>query len=483
MPPPESTPPAIEPEVPPTGTSGEIVPAPDPLPAPATGSPTATAPSAVAPSTSPPAAPAAPRSHSEDLDATKSSRANIRTGRGRADAAGQSAKPTARRRSREVPANRAQADGRFFFDGFVSLGRVRCRYTEDCGAENSVVDYTLKNLSVRAAPAERPLMRVETARSHGRGDGRRVRLHVVLRPDDAPAVEGDLSLRPGQDLLDPVNFRDTTLEAAFRRVTASLSVVTAEGQPLERLTIVFGGGEVSNQSARVLAMSASGKAVIVDLPLEQNAESPAPAPNAPKPAPPVENLQIFSRGAPPRRLRARRESQLEKLGLTLVTGGGPAPRQTAGALNTVLAGALAGLCESVGGKGCRPGRSRPRTPPPLFVHLLSPRLFVDPEGLGEVMVGCPPGLAGLRGELEIESEIRLGERRRRLAESVTFACDQREKRLTFQLSSYARAQLRRIRRLRLVITVRVFARDGRRAGAVDERTTLRRSDDNDTRPG
>ena len=372
--------------------------------------------------------------------------ANVNTGSGSLEAA-----PA----ERPVAANRAQADGQYF-GGRVTVGRVEC--SGGCAPRHGDVDYDLHDVEVRAARDDAVRIHVKTAKARGTGRQRRVAVRVALRPPGGPAAEGDLSLPPGRDLLDPANYAGTPLEDAFRQVTESMSAVTGEGGALERLTIVFARGEVVRSTAHVLSMSAAGTAVLVGVPVDESQS-----------AFPPRRLVDRRLRAPPAQPRPQRAEELDRS--FAKAGGIPDPGGTVEAVGNAIGSVLAGVCQTVGGSGCR--RSEP-PPPPLFVHLLSPRLFVDADGKGELSIGCPPGYPASDGELEIETEIRLGQSRRRLAEPVAFVCNARIETVRFHLLSSALDDLRDGRRLGVLVRVRLVTAGGRFVAATEDATLERR---------
>jgi hypothetical protein len=384
-----------------------------------------------------------------------------------------SARNVSARQPARIPANRSQADGSPYFDDRVSVERVTCRDAGGCDTDDAEVDYEVRRLKVRAEPRQPALIEVDRARTRNPGNERRVRLRIALRPPGGPRTEGDLTLRPGRDLLDPSNFEGTGLEDSFRQVRNALSEVTGEGQPLEKLTIVFRRGEVDGPVAHVLSMSAGGTLQFITLRLSQRSDAPQALPVVPqsRPSPPSQRSRTrsFTERAPPEKKRSDRVSQLTNAQLAL-----PNPGDVADTTGDVLGAVLAGVCESVGGTDCRPEQP---APPELFVRFLTTTLFADSRGAGELAIGCPSGYEGVTGVVEIQSEVRIRKRQQRLAELIIFKCDQPQKYLAFHLLELGRDKLRDERALVVVVTVRITTPDGRRAGDVDNAVALRRTPD------
>ena len=122
-----------------------------------------------------------------------------------------------------------------FFGGRITVG-------DATAAGPSPQHVTVTGVDVRAEAGDDPLLTVTQADV----ENGKVTVHVVLRPPGGEPVETDLSLDPGQDLMDPAHYQDDpALADAFAKVGDALGTADGSGKPLEALTIVFGNGTIT----------------------------------------------------------------------------------------------------------------------------------------------------------------------------------------------------------------------------------------------
>jgi hypothetical protein len=357
------------------------------------------------------------------------------------------------------PANMSQADVQVSEFG----GRVTLRDVEvlGCGAgscDSGLADHEVQDLEVRAEPGSDVMIAVRRARVTGSGADRSVTAEVTLRPAGEPERSGEVTLKPGQDLLTQEVFAGTPLEEAYASVFNA--PVFGQGGALERLTIVFGEGTVIKGAFGAVSISAAGQLVTVRVPVRFSdgtlaragplrveggtADSAAPAPKR------TATLRRANGDAsPPRTSGGSVDGPSDEVSVPPEVGDEAPEDEGSGLFGTIISVCVLGV------GACGEGDDDEEQVVLFVIDSRSATITLDRTGRGPLEIGCPSGFDDVRGTALIESEIRLGERQRVLSRAAQFSCGGEIVRIEVRLLD---AELDRLRDTDTPVTVRVTVR-------------------------
>ena len=304
---------------------------------------------------------------------------------------------------------------------------------------------------------------------------RTVTAQVTLRPPGAPSASGEVELPAGTDMLRQDVFAGTPLEDAYASLFTA--PVFGPGGALERLTIVFGDGNVVDGRFAAVSISAAGRRITVRMPVTLVDDMYNPAGPLE-----VERGTTDSRAPSPERTAdLRRENAPAPVSAPGkgVRGGiengddeeGPPPEdepdddggddEGGGLFGTIISTCVLGV-------GACGGDDEDGEAVRFVVDSRSVTITFDDDGRATIEIGCPSGVEGVGGTALIQSEIRLGERPRDLSRPAEFTCEGAIVRVDVRLLD---AELDRLRdaqgRVTARIAVRVTGDDGLRAADFD----------------
>jgi hypothetical protein len=312
-----------------------------------------------------------------------------------------------------------------FFDGRITVG--------DATAADGTI--TVTDVNVRAKTGDDPALTI----THAESTGGKATAHVVLRPPGGDPVETDVTLDPGQDLMDPANYAgDPDVADAFAQVGDALGTADDSGKPLQALTIVFGSG------------TPAPSGVVGAIGFSTNASKGRVFVFSEPPPQLVQNDLGGSDGAP----RDERARQLyDDLNVAAVA-------RVLSILSVpidVVAVATAGACRAFAGENCG-GKPAARVVQFVVALLHGATLLATPDGKLKLQVACPTGFGDVTGSLEIKTAPRIGEQQVTLGKITSFDCAKATTPITVELTGEAQRRLEGGEHIAVEVTV--LARGG-----------------------